>query len=107
MATNTTGIDFGGDQAEAAGEIGSTFTWGLQSVTVVRSTRRLSRRVEDDVGVFDDYDVRVLAKVSDFSDSTLPDLRTVITLDGSEHYVEAIEYGEDDSVAIISLMEHE
>jgi len=71
-----------------------TLVWGAQTITATRSERNL----EDDVaeeGIYRNVDLELVASVDDFDGGTLPDNRTVVTVDGVKYYIQSQLRGQD------------
>jgi len=99
---NTLGLDFATDIAETASDVPSTLVWSSQTVTGTRSpeNQQSDRTEEYD---FTRFDCEWSGVLADFTDSTLPEMHDVVTVDGVAYYVEGYAKHGDDLCGVLRL----
>lgn len=87
-------IDFSREQITA------TLVWGSQTINGTKGAE-LETHVVEPEGEYIQNEITFVAKLSDFTSSTLPDQRTVVTLDSVKHYV--LDATQNGAHAVITL----
>lgn len=80
--------------------ITSTLVWGAQTINGTKGAE-LETHVVDEEGEDIVKEITFVAKLSDFTSSTLPDQRETVTLDGVKHFV--MDATENGAHAVLSL----
>ena len=77
---------FSNDMDVVTNDLSHTLTWSGQSITVCKDDVLQNDDVQNE-GIFQNRDVDVWATIADFTDSTLPAIYAVVSIDGVNYYI--------------------
>ena len=94
--------DYAGDLDEITADTPSTLVWGSQTITGTASA------ITEGVEVSEEFDYEPtnldwVGTIADFTDSTLPALQTVVTVDSVKYHINAITKYQDGVGVIFGL----